>query len=88
MTTSKDDNPFLGTVQKAMKKPVPRPDEKSAAPQDTTDPQTRSSKTKEVHVQISQDKMLWVKDLAARNYWTQRTVFELALDALKEKLGD
>ncbi len=54
MTTSKDENPFLGTVQKAKKTPVSRPADKTASPQATGDPQTRSIKTKAVHVQISQ----------------------------------
>ena len=50
------------------------------------EPPSISSKVKAVHVQISADKMVWVKEVAERNYWTQRTVFELALDALKEKM--
>jgi hypothetical protein len=49
---------------------------------------TRTAETKALNVQISAHKFDWIKATANKNHWTNRTVVEIALDALREKLGD
>ncbi len=96
--TPETDNPFIAVVGAKPKtartsvtsatttSPV-RPAKPKATP--STPKQTaRKPAAVQLGIQISEDHLQWLRKTAATNHWTQRTVVELALDALKEKLND
>lgn len=94
MSNTPDDNMFSKTVKDAVnsrKLASPSsPPTKTPSPKQNATPLTnaRSVETKSLNVKVSADKFDWVKSTGAKNFWTNRTVMELAIDALKEKLGD
>lgn len=89
MPDNTDDNPFSKTVKDATKPRAHSPATMTKPADNTpTSATTRTTNTKALHVNVSADKFDWVKATAGKNYWTNRTVIELAIDALKEKLGD
>ena len=80
-------NPFQDTVQKA-KNMQPRKKTALDKPEATQADQSNKPSYVNVHVCIDADLMAWVKQTAANNHWTQRTVFELALKNYMATLDD
>lgn len=94
MPDATDDNMFSKTVKDAVNSrklasPASPPTTPSASKQNSPPlSNTRTAETKSLNVKVSTDKFDWVKSTGAKNFWTNRTVMELAIDALREKLGD
>jgi hypothetical protein len=97
MPDEPDDNVFSKTVKDAAKSrkvaspsspPATSPTSNTAEQGAALSATTRTAETKALNVQVSAHKFDWVKATSSKNHWTNRTVIELALDALREKLGD